>query len=360
MSKKGSSVVAPDSWTCVDLHCGGEPARIVLSGLPEIIGQDMAEKREFFMENLDHIRELLLTEPRGYPCQNVNFIVPTSNPEADFGYIIAEQNKIYPLFSGHNTICTVTCILETGMFKMTEPETNLVLEAPGGLIKIRAECKDGRVLKVKMRSMLSFVEKFGVTVNVPEIGQVIVDIVFSGMWYVVVDIKQLGIEIKPENGRKLASVGEMIKIAAREQFPVNHPTLDYPGPDILVFTTEPKKENDAFVSHNTVVMSNGELDWSNPDTFSAMLDRSPCGSGTAAVITRLHHKGVMKKGDTLRHYGILGTFMEGNILDIKQLENGKTVVQPEISGRAWMTAKLEILLEKDDPLQTGYTVSDIW
>merc|ERR1719215_217568 len=302
----------------------------------------------------------MLTEPRGYPCQNVNFLVPTTNPEADFGYIIAEQNKIYPLFSGHNTICTVTCILETGLYEITEPETNLVLEAPGGLIKISCECKNGRVLKVKMKSMLSFVEKSNVKVQVPEIGEVCADIVFSGMWYVVVDIEQLGIDIIPENGKKLASIGERIKVAGHEQYPVNHPTLEYPGPDILVFMAKPNKEADLFVSQNTVVMSNGQLDWNNPDTFTAMLDRSPCGSGTAAVITLLHHKKVMKTGDTLRHHGILQTFMEGHILDTQELDDGRIGVLPEISGRAWMTARTEILMEKDDPLQTGYTVSDIW
>ena len=96
---------------CVDLHCGGEPARILLSGCPEIPGNTMAEKRTEFMNNFDHIRKTLLQEPRGYPCQNLNIIFPSQNPEAKYGYVIAEQNRIYPLFSGHNTICVVTALL---------------------------------------------------------------------------------------------------------------------------------------------------------------------------------------------------------------------------------------------------------
>lgn len=96
---------------CIDLHCGGEPARVLISGLPEIPGKTMAEKRVEIMANFDHIRQTLLLEPRGYPCQNLNFIFPSGDPEAAFGYVIAEQNKIYPLFSGHNTICVVTALL---------------------------------------------------------------------------------------------------------------------------------------------------------------------------------------------------------------------------------------------------------
>ena len=96
---------------CIDLHCGGEPARILLSGCPEIPGNTMAEKRTEFMNNFDHIRKTLLLEPRGYPCQNLNIIFPSQNPDAKYGYVIAEQNRIYPLFSGHNTICVVTALL---------------------------------------------------------------------------------------------------------------------------------------------------------------------------------------------------------------------------------------------------------
>ena len=101
-------------FKCVDVHCGGEPARVLLSGCPRVEGADMLEARKYFMTHLDHVRTLLLTEPRGYPCQNLNIILPPSDSRAEAGYIIAEQNGIYPLFSGHNTICVVTALLETG------------------------------------------------------------------------------------------------------------------------------------------------------------------------------------------------------------------------------------------------------
>ena len=150
-------------FSCVDVHCGGEPARVLLSGCPRVEGGDMMEKRKFFMEKLDHVRRVLLTEPRGYPCQNLNIILPATDSRAELGYIIAEQNGIYPLFSGHNTICVVTALLETGELPITEPTTSFKLEAPGGLINIEARVEGGRVMEVRMRSMPAFVGKVNIT-----------------------------------------------------------------------------------------------------------------------------------------------------------------------------------------------------
>ena len=164
------------------------------------------------MDNLDNIRQVLLTEPRGYPCQNLNILVPPTSPDADIGYIIAEQNAIYPLFSGHNTICVATAVLETGLVTMQEPQTRLKLEAPGGIIDITANCCNGRVEEVEMTAMPSFLGKKDVMLKVPTVGNVVVDISFGGMWYVIVKAGQLGLEIKPENGKRLASIGEMIKV----------------------------------------------------------------------------------------------------------------------------------------------------
>ena len=154
----------------------------------------MMEKRKYFMEKLDQVREVLLTEPRGYPCQNLNIIVPPTDSMAVAGYIIAEQNFIYPLFSGHNTICVVTALLETGLVSMQE-ETEFNLESPGGLISVRACCAAGRVTEVSLTSLPSFVGRRDVTVTVPSVGQVTLDLVFGGMWFAIVSAEQVGLEI---------------------------------------------------------------------------------------------------------------------------------------------------------------------
>jgi len=216
--------------------------------------------------------------------------------------------------------------------------------------------------KKKQTNAYNFIisEKLGCIVDVPAVGQVTVDISFGGMWYVVVDLLQLGLDLKPENGRKLAKLGEMIKVACREQFPVQHPAIDYPGPDILVFTTKVSRDGNVVTGKNTVVMSNGELIWDNPDTHTAMLDRSPCGSGTAAVMAVLFAKGELVEGDVFKHHGILGLVMEGRIVELVKMADGRTGIVPEISGRAYITSMSTQILEQDDPLPNGFTVSDIW
>ena len=314
----------------------------------------MLEKRKFFMETLDHVRTVLLTEPRGYPCQNLNIILPPTDSRAEAGYIIAEQNGIYPLFSGHNTICVVTALLETGTVTMQEPLSQFQLESPGGLISVKARCAGGRVLEVSMTSLPSFVGRRDVEVRVPSLGKVTVDLVFGGMWFAIVAAEQVGAKICPEEGGRLARLGEMIKVAAREQSPISHPTMEYEGPDILAWT-----QGSGLSRTNTVVMSNKELDWARPDTQTGMLDRSPCGSGTASVMALLHHKGELELGQTFTHRSVIGTEFTGQLKTTTRVGEYEAVI-PVITGRGWLTAVSDIVIEADDPLPTGYTVGDIW
>eukprot|EP01126_Amoeba_proteus_P000267 TRINITY_DN10088_c0_g1_i1.p1 TRINITY_DN10088_c0_g1~~TRINITY_DN10088_c0_g1_i1.p1 ORF type:complete len:358 (+),score=68.52 TRINITY_DN10088_c0_g1_i1:106-1179(+) len=342
----------------IGLHCAGEPARVVVKGIPTVPGETMFQKREYFMEHYDHIRKLLLQEPRGYPCQNANIIFPASSPESAFGFIILEQNKIYPLMSGHNTICVATALLETGMLPMVEPVSEFVLEAPGGFIPIRAEVKDKKVLSVEITNVPSFVAHVGVQVDVTELGKICVDVAFGGMWYAIVEANAVGLEIIPKNGKQLARFGEMIKVAAREQFPVKHPCFDYPGVDILVFT-EPSKDPLNSDGKNTVVMSNNQLNWDDPSSWTGMLDRSPCGTGTCAVMASLWKKQKLKIGTPFVHESIIGTKFQGKLISETSVGPYEAVV-PVIKGQAWITEYSWIVLHPSDPFLEGYTVGDIW
>src|SRR6202051_829234 len=130
--------------TAVDAHACGEPGRVITGGVLDVPGRTMFEKKTYLETQADHLRLRMLREPRGYPAQNCNLILPPTHPEADAGYVIMEQVE-YPGMSGTNTICVVTVLLETGMVPMTEPWTELTLEAPAGLIRVTAECNDGKV-----------------------------------------------------------------------------------------------------------------------------------------------------------------------------------------------------------------------
>uniref|UniRef100_A0A6B2L8J6 Proline racemase n=1 Tax=Arcella intermedia TaxID=1963864 RepID=A0A6B2L8J6_9EUKA len=326
--------------------------------MPPLKGETIYEKRKYVMQNLDQIRKVLIQEPRGYPCQNANLIVPPSSPGAPVGVIFMEQNKIYPLMSGHNLICVATALLETDVIQMESPTTTFDVETPGGIVKVVATCTHSKAEKITITNVPSFVEALDVVVDVPQLGKVKVDIVFGGMWYAVVNAADVGLEINPKHAKKIARLGEMIKRATREQHPVNHPLLDYPGVDILVFRGPPSGKNEAHAA-NAVVMSNTDFDWKDPDTWSGMIDRSPCGTGTSAVMAAMWARGEIKLNQEFVHEGILGTTFRGKLVEQTEVA-GKAAVVPEISGSAWITQHCMVKIHTSDPLQEGYTLGDIW
>ena len=309
------SRLAKNVLTTVDCHCGGLPARILIDGIPDIPGNSAMEKRENMMRDFDylrfvfdlstrnsqirdthtHTRTLMITEPRGYPCQNLDVVLPSTPncPEAAYSYVVAENNFIYPAMSGHNTICVVTALLETGMVPMIEPVTRFVLEAPAGPIEIEAECKDGKCETVMFRNAPAFArrEDLNLTVDVPHLGKVPVDVAYGGMWYAIVRASDLGLRVRKEDAAELCRLGEMVKVATREQHPVNHPDFEYPGCDIVCIRGEASdsgKEKFGADASNAVIMSTGPLDWDQPSTWTGNIDRSPCGSGTSAVMAAMY------------------------------------------------------------------------
>eukprot|EP00038_Savillea_parva_P009714 m.185370 g.185370 ORF g.185370 m.185370 type:complete len:419 (-) comp16430_c0_seq1:140-1396(-) len=360
-----TSAATPGLWgagtktvTAVDCHAGGEPARVIVAGAPDVPGTTMMEKRTAMMQDYDEFRQLLLHEPRGYPCQNANVIYPSVAEGCDFGYVILEQNKVYPAMSGHNTICVATALLETGMVPMQEPVTEFSIEAPAGPIHITAECSGGRVLSVKLLNVPAFVAHLDVEVDVPEIGKVTADIAYGGMWYTIVNAASIGLDLVPNNGKAICRAGEMIKVASREQVPVEHPEIFYPGPDILCFRGPPPPGSNAD-GMNAVVMSNVDLDWKRPETWTAMIDRSPCGTGTCAVMAVMHARGELSLRQPFVHESLIGSQFVGELVDMTTVA-GIPAVVPTVSGRAWITQHCQIVVDPSDPYPAGYTVGDIW
>lgn len=371
---------------CIDCHAGGEPARIVLSGVPSLPREctTALSKRSYMMDHYDYLRKILLLEPRGYPCQNVNFIFPPSTLEDDadlstkknrhIQYVIGEQQKIYPLMSGHNTICVATALLECGVITMREPSTDFVLEAPAGPIAITAKCKGGKAQSIALTNAPSFVEHLDVSVVLPNtcgtgLGGVVVkvDVAFGGMWYCIVDLQQFRraehqkndcskLRLNPECGKELCRIGEIIKVACREQYPVQHPTEDYPGCDILAFRDASQEKN-----INAVIMSNNSLDWERPETWTAMIDRSPCGTGTCAIMATLHAKGVLGVGESFEHYSIVGSKFTGTVVTETKMPDGRVAILPKIEGSACITQYSEVVVDREcDLFPEGYKVADIW
>lgn len=341
----------------IDAHACGEPGRVIVGGVLDVPGKTMYDKMCYFRDHADWLRKVMLREPRGYPIANCNLILPATSPDADAGYIIMEQVE-YPGMSGTNTICVVTVLLETGILPMKEPVTELSLETPAGLIHIKADCSNGKVMNVTFRNVPAFAAYLDTFIDVPHLGKVKVDVAYGGMFYVISDAQQFGLRLVPEEGREIVRIGEMIKAAAQEQLPVVHPEQSGFTGITIAQLSGPASAAEAHLK-NTVIVSNGKLDWNRPSTWTGSIDRSPCGTGTCAKMATLFAKGQLSLNQDFNHEGILGTIFTGRLLEETMVGTYRAVV-PTISGRAWITGIANYIIEADDPFPEGYTIGDIW
>lgn len=341
----------------IDLHACGEPGRVITGGVLDVPGRSMFEKMVHLREHGDTLRKLMLREPRGYPAANCNVILPATHPEAVAGYVIMEQVE-YPAMSGTNTICVVTALIETGMVPAIEPVTELTLEAPAGLIRVKADVVDGKVTGVTFLNVPAFAVHLDREIDVPHLGCVMVDVAWGGMFYVIADADALGVTLDPSNGRKIARVGEMVKKAAQEQLLAEHPlNPGFNGITISQLSAKPRRSG--VDRQNAVIVSTGDLDWNDPDTWTGALDRSPCGTGTCAKMAVLHAKGELPLNRDFHHEGVLGTVFTGRLTEETTVGPHAAVV-PTIRGTAWITGIADYAVDPSDPFQEGFTVGDIW
>jgi proline racemase len=341
----------------VDAHACGEPGRVIVGGVRDVPGATMFEKAQYLEREMDWLRKRMLNEPRGQPPMCCNIILPPTHPEADAGFVIMEHVE-YPGMSGSNTICTATVLLETGMLPMTEPVTEITLEAPAGLIHVRATCKNGKVTAVTFKNVPAFAVHLDAPVEVPELGTVKVDVAYGGMFYAIADARQFGLRLTPDEGADITRITEMVKAATAEQLPVSHP--EQPGfSGITIAQLSGPPHDPANTMRNAVTVSTGKLDWAKPSTWTGVLDRSPCGTGTCARMATLHARGLLGLGQDFRHESVLGTLFTGRLLEESQIGPYRAVV-PSITGTAWITGFAQYVSDPTDPFPNGWTVGDLW
>ncbi len=346
-----------DRVEAVDTHACGEPGRVIVGGVGDVPGDSMFEKMLYLSTHADDLRLRMLREPRGYPAANCNLILPPTHRDADAGFVIMEQVE-YPGMSGTNTIAVTTVLIETGMVDVTEPVTELMLEAPAGLIAVRAEVHGGKVRSVTFENVPAFAVHLDAPVEVPELGTVTVDVAYGGMFYVIADAEPLGLRLTPDEAGDAVRVGEMIKAATREQLDCVHPdNPEVRGVTIAQLSAPPI--GPAADRRNNVIVSTGELDWDRPATWKGVLDRSPCGTGTCAKMAALYAKGELPLHQDFRHEGILGTVFTGRLQRETRVGDYPAVV-PTLTGTAWITGFAQYVVDPEDPFPNGFTVGDIW
>ncbi len=330
----------------ISAHAEGEVGDVIVGGVAPPPGDTLWQQRSFIARD-ETLRNFVLNEPRGGVFRHVNLLVPPKHPDADAAFIIMEPEDTPPM-SGSNSICVATVLLDSGIIPMHEPETHLTLEAPGGLVHVRAECRNGKTERVFVQNVQSFAAQLGGLVDVNGIGKLTVDTAYGGDSFVVVDAAALGFEIVEAEARDIARMGVAITRAANEQLGFSHP--ENPEWDHISFC--------AFCGPLTET-ENGWRGKSAVAIRPGKVDRSPTGTAVSARMALMAARGQMQVGQEFVAESIIGSTFTGRIVDTAQVGDRAAIV-PEISGRAWITGTHQHMLDPDDPWPEGYRLSDTW
>ncbi len=330
----------------VSCHAEGEVGDVIVGGVAPPPGDTLWQQSRWIAQD-ETLRNILLNEPRGGVFRHVNLLVPPKDPRAAMGFIIMEPIHTPPM-SGSNSMCVSTVLLDTGIVAMSEPLTEFFLEAPSGLVHVRAECRAGKAERVTIRNVPSFAHRLDVPLEVDGIGTLRVDIAYGGDSFVLVDAAAAGFALTPDEARDLAVTGQRITAAANRQIGFAHPeNPDWKHISFCQFTHPVTPTEEGLVGRNTVAIEPGKL------------DRSPCGTGCSARMAVLHAKGQLEPGDRFIGRSIIGSRFDCQIAEVTELA-GRPAIVPELTGRAWITGTHQHLLDPEDPWPEGYRLSDTW
>ena len=330
----------------ISCHAEGEVGNVIVEGVTPPPGENLWEQASWIHQD-QRLRQYVLNEPRGGVFKHVNLLVPARNSKAIKGFIIMEPEHTPPM-SGSNSICVATVLLNTGIVEMQEPVTEFILEAPGGLVPIKAFCENGKAKSIEIQNVASFADKLDVNLEVEGVGTLIVDTAYGGDSFVLVNATELGFEIKPDEAKDISEIGAKITAAANQQLGFTHPeNSDWSHISFCELALPIFEEEGIKVSRNTVVIDPGKL------------DRSPCGTGCSARMAVLNVKGEMKKGDRMIGRSIIDSRFDCAIVNEVNIGNKKAII-PSIRGRAWITGTHKLTLDSDDPWPEGYRLTDTW
>jgi trans-L-3-hydroxyproline dehydratase len=330
----------------VSCHAEGEVGDVIVGGVAPPPGETLWEQRNWIAGD-NTLRNFVLNEPRGGVFRHVNLLVPPKHPDAQMGWIIMEPEDTPPM-SGSNSICVATVLLDSGIIPMTEPVTEMTLEAPGGLVHVRADCRNGKAERITVRNLPSFAGEMAVPLDVPGLGTIAVDTAFGGDSFVVVDAAALGFALVASEAKALADLGVSITNAANRQLAFHHPrNPDWRHFSFCLFAGPITRDGGHLTTSAAVAIQPGKI------------DRSPTGTAASARMALLHARGEMQIGETFTARSIIDSEFGGRIVDTVMLDDTPAII-PEISGRAWITGTHQHMLDPDDPWPEGYRLSDTW
>ncbi|WP_412074347.1 trans-3-hydroxy-L-proline dehydratase [Tritonibacter mobilis] len=330
----------------ISAHAEGEVGDVIVGGVLPPPGETLWEQRNFIAKD-ETLRNFVLNEPRGGVFRHVNLLVPPKHPDAIAAWIIMEPEDTPPM-SGSNSICVSTVLLDGGLVPMQEPETHMVLEAPGGLVKVRAECSNGKAQRIFVQNLPSFADKLQVPLEVEGLGTITVDTAYGGDSFVVVDARALGFEIVESEAKDIARLGVRITDAANAQLGFRHPeNPEWDHISFCAFCGPLTPTDTGLTGKSAVAIQPGKV------------DRSPTGTAVSARMALMAARGQLQIGQTFDAVSIIGSRFSGRILDNTEVGDRPAIV-PEISGRGWVTGVHQHMLDPNDPWPGGYRLSDTW
>ncbi|WP_204114985.1 trans-3-hydroxy-L-proline dehydratase [Shimia biformata] len=330
----------------ISAHAEGEVGDVIVGGVLPPPGDTLWEQRSFIARD-ETLRNFVLNEPRGGVFRHVNLLVPPKNPRADAAFIIMEPEDTPPM-SGSNSICVSTVLLDGGLIPMVEPVTELTLEAPGGLVRVRAECRNGKAERIHVQNLPSFADRIGVPLEVEGLGTITVDTAYGGDSFVVVDAASLGFEIVEAEAGDIGRLGVTITNAANQQLGFRHPeNADWDHISFCAFCGPLIPTETGLTGKSAVAIQPGKV------------DRSPTGTAVSARMALMAAKAQFRPGQVFEAVSIIGSRFTGRIAGTTKVGDRNAIV-PEISGRGWVTGIHQHMLDPDDPWPGGYRLSDTW
>jgi len=335
----------------IDAHAAGEPLRLIVDGFPAPHGKTMLEKREWVRKRYDHLRRALMLEPRGHADMYGAVLTEPVSPGSHAG-VLFMHNEGYSTMCGHGVIAVTTVALERGLIMPGLASPNVIYDSPAGTIRARADVRTGgaggagvagnvRVERVAFTNVPSFVLRGGLSVKLAS-RQVRADVAFGGAFYAIVDSESVGLPIDSAHLPELRRAGMEIKHAIETAHAVAHPLE--PGLTGIYGTIFTGPPNDARADlRNVTVFADAEV------------DRSPCGTGTAAVMAVIDAMGLLSGDKPFVHESLIGTRFTGRVTGRTAVGEYQAIV-PEIEGSAWITGEHTFLIDDDDPLKEGFRV----
>ena len=337
-----------ETYRTTDDHTGGEPFRIVVDGLPEIPGTTVADRRMAAMADpaIQRIRALLCSEPRGHADMYGGFITPPDDDGAAFGVLFWHKDG-FSTACGHGTIALGVWAVDEGLVpRLEDGESEVVIDVPSGRVRARLRFEASRVAAVSFVNVPSWVHRRDVSVVTSQ-GSVTVDIAFGGAMYAVLPAAAVGLDVVPADVTSLIAAGREIRNQLNVDEAAEHPSDPRLSGVYGVIFTAPGDTGDPLHQRNVTVFSDGEV------------DRSPCGSGTAARVALLADSGDLVEGQSLLHESIVGSFFDARIAGrgvVPTQDGGRAAVVAEVTGAAYRTGRCEFVVDDADPMVPGFVL----